>query len=33
MEDRENSGGKNLYIIKPNASSCGKGIKVLGPDD
>ncbi len=21
---------KGLYIIKPNASSCGKGIKVLG---
>lgn len=26
-------GSKGLYIMKPNASSCGKGIKVIGPGD
>jgi len=29
--DREVSGNKNMYIMKPSASSCGKGIKVVGP--
>lgn len=28
--DRENSGMKHMYIMKPSASSCGKGIKVIG---
>ena len=28
--DRE-SDKRALYILKPNSSSCGKGIKVLGP--
>ena len=32
MLDREND-PKALYIVKPNASSCGKGISVLGPAD
>jgi hypothetical protein len=31
MADREADGYRSLYIMKPNASSCGKGIKVLGP--
>ncbi len=30
--DRE-ADSKSLFIIKPNASSCGKGISVLGPND
>ena len=33
MADREADGNKNLYILKPNASSCGRGITVLGPTD
>ncbi|CDW86808.1 tubulin-tyrosine ligase family protein [Stylonychia lemnae] len=33
VADREAEGNKNLYILKPNASSCGKGISVLGPQD
>ena len=28
--DRETSNFKNMYIMKPNAASCGKGIKVIG---
>jgi len=28
--DRENSNYKHMYIMKPSASSCGKGIKVIG---
>ena len=32
VKDRE-SNPKVLYIMKPNASSCGKGIQVLGPTD
>lgn len=28
--DREASNFKNMYIMKPNASSCGRGIKVIG---
>lgn len=32
--DREQEQFKNgFYILKPNASSCGKGIKVIGPGD
>jgi hypothetical protein len=32
MFDREtDKKGQNLYILKPNAASCGKGITVLGP--
>ncbi|KAL0477873.1 tubulin polyglutamylase [Acrasis kona] len=27
--DISNSNGKNLYIVKPKASSCGRGIKVI----
>lgn len=33
MTDRDYDNGKSFYIIKPNASSCGKGISVLGPND
>lgn len=29
--DREAEGYKHMYILKPSASSCGKGIKVIGP--
>lgn len=29
--EREASGNKHIYILKPAASSCGKGIKVIGP--
>lgn len=29
--ERESSGNKHMYIMKPSASSCGKGIKVIGP--
>ena len=29
--ERESSNNKHMYIIKPAASSCGKGIKVVGP--
>ena len=32
MADRDTD-SKALYIMKPNASSCGKGIKVVGPGD
>lgn len=32
MIDRDND-PKALYILKPNASSCGKGIKIVGPGD
>jgi tubulin polyglutamylase TTLL4 len=28
--DRESRGYKDIYILKPSASSCGKGIKVIG---
>eukprot|EP00354_Favella_ehrenbergii_P011044 CAMPEP_0170477714 /NCGR_PEP_ID=MMETSP0123-20130129/18898_1 /TAXON_ID=182087 /ORGANISM="Favella ehrenbergii, Strain Fehren 1" /LENGTH=286 /DNA_ID=CAMNT_0010749567 /DNA_START=770 /DNA_END=1631 /DNA_ORIENTATION=+ len=28
--DRETSNYKNMYIMKPNAASCGKGIRVIG---
>ena len=28
--DRECSNYKNMYIMKPNAASCGKGIRVIG---
>lgn len=28
--DREISNFKNMYIMKPAASSCGRGIKVIG---
>jgi hypothetical protein len=28
--DREAENYKHMYILKPNASSCGKGIKVIG---
>ena len=30
MIDREASAWKNMYIMKPNAASCGKGIRVIG---
>jgi len=30
MLDREVSNFKNMYIMKPNAASCGKGIRVIG---
>ena len=29
--EREQGGGKLMYIMKPAASSCGKGIKIIGP--
>lgn len=29
--ERESSNNKHMYIMKPSASSCGKGIKVIGP--
>lgn len=29
--EREAAGNKLMYIMKPSASSCGKGIKVIGP--
>lgn len=29
--EREASGYKHMYIMKPSASSCGKGIKIIGP--
>ena len=28
--DREATGNKLMYIMKPSASSCGKGIKIIG---
>lgn len=28
--DREASGYKHMYIMKPSASSCGRGIKIIG---
>jgi len=28
--DREIANFKNMYIIKPAASSCGRGIRVIG---
>lgn len=28
--DREMSNFKNMYILKPAASSCGRGIKMIG---
>ena len=31
--ERESEKKAPLYIIKPNAASCGKGISVLGPQD
>ena len=30
MSDREVSNYKHMYIMKPNAASCGKGIRVIG---
>lgn len=30
MTDREINNWKNMYIMKPSASSCGRGIKVIG---
>lgn len=30
ISDRETSNFKNMYIMKPNAASCGKGIRVIG---
>ena len=27
--DRDTNGSKMLWILKPSASSCGKGIKIL----
>jgi len=29
--EREANGNKHMYIMKPADSSCGKGIKVIGP--
>ena len=29
--ERESSNYKHMYIMKPSASSCGKGIKIVGP--
>ena len=29
--ERESTGNKLMYILKPVASSCGKGIKIIGP--
>ena len=29
--ERESSGNKHMYIMKPSDSSCGKGIKIIGP--
>ena len=29
--ERESSGNKLMYILKPSDSSCGKGIKIIGP--
>jgi tubulin polyglutamylase TTLL4 len=31
MMERENAGNKHMYIMKPSDSSCGKGIKIIGP--
>eukprot|EP00352_Strombidinopsis_acuminata_P000618 CAMPEP_0176345818 /NCGR_PEP_ID=MMETSP0126-20121128/5765_1 /TAXON_ID=141414 ORGANISM="Strombidinopsis acuminatum, Strain SPMC142" /NCGR_SAMPLE_ID=MMETSP0126 /ASSEMBLY_ACC=CAM_ASM_000229 /LENGTH=107 /DNA_ID=CAMNT_0017693029 /DNA_START=2151 /DNA_END=2474 /DNA_ORIENTATION=- len=28
--DREQDNYKHMYIMKPNAASCGRGIKVIG---
>jgi len=28
--DREQENFKHMYIMKPNASSCGRGIKIVG---
>ena len=29
--ERELEGYQSMYIMKPSASSCGKGIKIIGP--
>lgn len=31
--DREMNNFKDLYIMKPTASSCGRGIRVIGKQD
>jgi hypothetical protein len=31
--DREADKKNALFIMKPNAASCGKGISILGPQD
>lgn len=28
--DREHEGYKHMYIMKPQASSCGRGIRIIG---
>jgi glutathionylspermidine synthase len=30
LNDREQDSAKALYILKPAASSCGRGIKIIG---
>lgn len=30
LNEREIEGYKHMYIMKPTASSCGRGIKVIG---
>lgn len=30
ISDREISNYKNMYIMKPQASSCGRGIRIIG---
>jgi len=30
LMDREQDNYKHMFIMKPNASSCGRGIKVIG---
>ena len=30
MNDREMQNYKHMYIMKPCAASCGKGIKIIG---
>ena len=33
QNDREMNNFRDLYILKPTASSCGRGIKVIGKKD
>jgi len=33
MNDREMNNFKDMYILKPTSSSCGRGIKVIGKKD